>query len=277
MCRVSALWVVCGHVHDGLFQWWITLACWSYNRWQKCHPLKWHALAACHSHPLSTRLPVERSEVVREAICEWLKNVLGGRNLPHSQVVSLFLDARAYPQEWIQHFSLFISFFSQVRTGAHVGERCDFKFLFSPKKKRNWSQWIPVCTDHAEWKGSCKLMLLKTNEDISVKHRSCDWQGHMYCFHFAEQPFCLSVSAPSHLNNDVQEHSLACPALCVENHSTRKKTRCSKTTFTSRSAVKWKRILFWLVGLYVTEGNISIDDLAGAPSRVWRHHSFPEK
>lgn len=111
----------------------------------------------------------------------------------------------------------------------------------------------PVCSDHAERKGSCKLMLLKTNEEISVKHRICDWQGHMYCFHFAEQPFCLSVSAPSHLNNDVQEHSLACPALGVENHSTRKKTRCSKTTFTSRSAVKWKRILFWLVGLYVTE------------------------
>lgn len=111
----------------------------------------------------------------------------------------------------------------------------------------------PVCTDHAEWKGSCKLMLLKTNEEISVKHRICDWQGHMYCFHFAEQPFCLSVSAPSHLNNDVQEHSLACSALCVENHSTRKKTRCFKTTFTSRSAVKWKRILFWLVGLCVTE------------------------
>lgn len=97
----------------------------------------------------------------------------------------------------------------------------------------------PVCTDHADWKGSCKLILLKTNEEISVKHRICDWQGHMYCFHFAEQPFCLSVSAPSHLNNDVQEHSLACPALCVENHSTTKKTRCSKTTFTSRSAVKW--------------------------------------
>lgn len=96
-------------------------------------------------------------------------------------------------------------------------------------------------------------MLLKTNEEISVKSRICDWHGHVHCFHFAEQPFCLSVSALTHLNNDVQQHSLACPALCAENHSTRKKTRCSKTTFTSRSAVKWKRILFGLVGLYVTE------------------------
>lgn len=250
MCRVSALWVVCGRVHDGIFQWWITLACWSYNRWQKCHPLKWHALAACHSHPLSTRLPVERSEVVREAICEWLKNVLGGGNLPYSQVVSLFLDARAYWQEWIQRFSVFSSSFSQVRTGAHVGERCDFRCLSSPKKKRSWSQWplsaLTMLSErgHVSW---CCSKLMR------IFHRICDWQGHMYCFHFAEQAFCLSVSAPSHLNNDVQEHSLACPALCVKNHSTRKKTRCSKTTFTSRSAVKWKRILFWLVGLYVTE------------------------
>lgn len=237
---------VCGRVHDRIFQWRITPACCSYNRWQKCHPLKWHALAGCHSHPLSTRLPVEHSEVVREAICEWWKNVLGGSNLTHSLVVSLCLDTRAYWQEWIWHFSVSISSFWQVRTDANVSQICDFKFNSEPKKICNRSQWTLLGLN-------AMLMLLKSNEEISVKSRICDWQGHVCCFHFSEQPFCLAVSALSHLNNDVQQHSLACPALCAVNHSTRKKTRCSKTTFTSRSALKWKRILFGLVGLYVTE------------------------
>lgn len=120
------------------------------------------------------------------------------------------------------------------------------KFNLEPKKMCNCSQWA-LCGLNV------MLTLLITNEEISVKSRICDWQGHVRSFHFAEQPFCLAVGALSHLNNDVQQPSLACPALCAENHSTRKKTRCSKTTFTSRSAVKWKRILFGLVGLYATE------------------------
>lgn len=38
-CVVSLhLEVMCGWVLDGIFQWWITLACWSYNTWRRMWP-----------------------------------------------------------------------------------------------------------------------------------------------------------------------------------------------------------------------------------------------
>lgn len=53
----------------------------------------------------------------------------------------------------------------------------------------------------------------KTNEDISVKIQVVIDKDTCTVFTLLNNLF-VCLSAHSHLNNDVQQHSLACPALC---------------------------------------------------------------